>query len=143
MSEVFKWPELNEYDGSNFQLEDIYREYNLDSPLTWLGYHVGENGIDKKQREQILSSFYSGISDVEKSLKDDWKENWGEPKSPVRLKQIVYHIHKQIINKRSLGYSKAVEEWNQDLDYLKHMYYDKDSRMKLKFKFPETDDSSE
>lgn len=137
MSEVFKWPELNEYDGSSLQLEDIYSEYNFDSPLTWLGYHVGENGIDKNQREQILSNFYTGISEVEKNLKDNWKENWGDPKSPERLRQIVYHIHNQIINKRSLGYTEAVYEWIEDLNYLRNKYYSHDRNMKIKFKFPE------
>ncbi|MEP5833047.1 MAG: hypothetical protein ABJ383_03335, partial [Balneola sp.] len=78
-----------------------------------------------------------GISAVEKELKDEWRDNWGNPKSQKRLRQMVYHIHNQIINKRSLGYTEAVNEWIEDLNYLRNKYYSNDRNMKIKFKFPQ------
>lgn len=140
MSRKFKWPELKEISKYKYTAkEDFFSSFNENSPLTALSYHVGENGEREEVRRKILSSLFEGKSGIENQLAKSWEESWGSPNSAIRLEKIVYHIHRQTINKKSLGYQKAVEDWSSDLEYLKKLYYESSNEIKQKFKYPDND----
>ena len=51
---------------------------------------------------------------------------WGDPKSPLRLRKMAYHIAllaKNFKKMPSRGYDDAITDWEDDLKYLYDQYY--------------------
>lgn len=97
------------------------------SPLVSVGYRVGrERGLDEHTRRKILrDSFYGAYDDTDEWYvhSKDYMRRWDRPQSRGRLFQMAHHIHSLIINRRSVPSMKqAVQEWEDDLRWLKRFY---------------------
>jgi hypothetical protein len=97
------------------------------SPLVSVGYRVGrERGLDEHTRREILrDSFYGLYDDTDEWYvhSDVYMKRWDRPQSRGRLFQMAHHIHSLIINRRSVPSMKqAVQEWEDDLRWLKKFY---------------------
>lgn len=94
-----------------------------ESPLARMGYHVGVNkGLPRSKRKKLLTEAYRGeIPEVED---DDYMEEWGRPSNSRRLWRIAHHLAWLIRSRHgnpSMIY--AVDDWRQDLDWLKEEFY--------------------
>ena len=134
-SKSFKWPDFESSfkSGNSYRNDDIYDEFDYKSPLKSIGYTVGKKGANQASRKKLLDEFYRGSSKVEKYT----DSAWGSPRSSERLEKMVYHLYYQVINKRKLGHIDAVNDWQQDLKYLKKEYYN--DQPSISFRFPEID----
>lgn len=106
--------------------------------LKHCGYKVGASGLPESQRRQILDSIFlhslSFIDDI------TYLSEWGEPNTDQRLKKLVESIVAFTRNaKRRNGnsFSKAIQDWEADLAYLKRTYYDE----RYYFQWPRTSGS--
>jgi hypothetical protein len=130
----FPWPLPNISDSVT--LDSQFDGSVDESPLVGVGYRVGKaRGLDQATRRSILqSSFYGEYDDTEEwnVESDEYMKWWGRPKSRRRLHKISHHIHALIIARRSLSSMKrAVEEWQEDLRWLKKFY-----KPYMSFKWP-------
>lgn len=130
----FPWPLPNISDSVtlDFQFDGSVDE----SPLVGVGYRVGKvRGLGQATRRSILqSSFYGEYDDTEEwnVESDEYMKWWGRSKSRRRLHKISHHIHALIIARRSLSSMKrAVDEWQDDLRWLKKFY-----KPYMSFKWP-------
>jgi hypothetical protein len=130
----FPWPLPNISDS--VALEFKHDGSVKESPLVRVGYHVGrENGRSQAVRQKILeNSFYGAYDDSDKWYveSDEYMKRWGRPRSRTRLFQMSHHIHALITARRKLpSMSQAVEEWEDDLRWLKKFY-----KPHMSFKWP-------
>lgn len=121
----FPWPLPNISDSVIlfFDTEGLVDQ----SPLVSVGYRVGrERGLNEPMRREILKdSFYGAYDDTDEWYvhSEDYMKRWDRPKSRGRLFQMAYHIHSLIINRRTVSSNKqAVQEWEDDLRWLKRFY---------------------
>lgn len=130
----FPWPLPNISDS-------VILEFHSDglvdqSPLVSVGYRVGrERGLDQATRREILKdSFYGAFDDSKEWYvhSDEYMERWDRPNSRARLFQMSHHIHALILSRRSVpSMMRAVEEWSDDLKWLKRFY-----KPYMNFKWP-------
>lgn len=94
------------------------------SPLRLMGYRVGVNGLSTRERQAILRKAFQG--QLPKVLSDMYMERWGKPGTAKRLQKIASHItsNTQKIRREGADRSKAEEEWQTDLNWLKVTFYD-------------------
>jgi len=99
------------------------------------GYKVGKNGLSESERWQILDTIF-----LHPSLQIDdaaYLSAWGEPNSAERLQKLAESIAAFTRNakRRSRGnFSKAIQDWETDLAYLKRTYYNN----RFSFQYPRT-----
>ncbi|MEZ4776509.1 MAG: hypothetical protein R3D00_25260 [Bacteroidia bacterium] len=119
--EQFKWPQTNVIKGRK-SLEDVdWYEYGM---LGVLGYHVGKKGLQQKDRWLILETVY--FFDLPKINGETYHVEWGKPKTGKRLKKMANSIAtfaKQAKKNSEKDYSIAINQWEDDLRYLKKTYY--------------------
>ena len=102
-------------------------KYKADRPeigmLSYLGYHVGQEGESLKKRRFILDFIINEELPLVQS--PSYTAEWGDPKTKKRYlktyKVIQFFIDKYT-NYKQQGYEKAIIEWNEDIDYLKKLY---------------------
>lgn len=94
--------------------------------LTLSDYHVGEtNGLPEQRRRRLLN--YIFLEDDLRDVDDPaYKASWGAPKTSDRLKKLADSIATFARNAKNHpnDLSRAIEEWEADLDYLKSTFYD-------------------
>jgi len=92
--------------------------------LSYLGYKVGMQGLPPGQRYKLLSRIFQGplplINDAA------YMREWGEPYSEQRLRKLAYSLYQFIKNARNRpdNMTKAINDWNNDLLYLRKTFYD-------------------
>lgn len=120
----FKWPHTNIYPGKG--LFNPTKELMQIGVLAMMGYHVGRvHGIGDFLRHEILKSAY--ISDIP-FVECDYMKAWSVPKTHWRLKKIAYCLASFAKNAKRksnwYSYSQCIEEWEDDLAWLKRNFYD-------------------
>ncbi|BAU12050.1 hypothetical protein LEP3755_25780 [Leptolyngbya sp. NIES-3755] len=99
------------------------------------GYKVGKDGLPESERREILDKvFLLPLLQIDNSA---YSSEWGEPKSEKRLKKLAESIAAFTRNakRRTTGdFSIAIQDWEDDLEYLKKMHYDN----RFSFQYPLT-----
>lgn len=129
--ESFLWPTTDTPDGDG-TLDGI--EWPQEGLLSFLGYHVGQNGVRADDRRAILDSTYKGSLPNVNSA--EYMASWEAPGSADRLRKLAESLAAFCRNqKRRDPSAVAVREWEADLEYLRHEYYDG----RYSFVWPRTD----
>jgi len=94
-----------------------------ESPLSVLGYHVGQTGVDRSTRHTILARAFDGELPVVGSW--EYMAAWGERRTPERLKKIADNIAAYCRGQRTRANrsEEAIEDWESDLAWLKEKFY--------------------
>ena len=117
--EGWTWPTTTAASGDGFMDADEWPRAGM---LSFLGYHVGVNGLRADDRRKILDSAYAGrlpnVNDAQ------YMQGWGAPASSARLRKIAESIAAFCRNHRRKDPSAlSVTEWESDLDYLHARHY--------------------
>ncbi len=97
--------------------------WRQESPLHVLGYQVGKNGLPKNQRRALLRVAFEGelpnVGDAQ------YMGEWGDPKSPARLKKIANFLSSNCRNQKKKEHrsEKAIEDWEEDLEWMRMTFY--------------------
>lgn len=116
---AFAWPETAASRGRNrLQFDELG-----DGMLSYFGYRVGNNGVSRSARRDILDRVFS--QELPYAFPGDYMDKWGEPESPERLQKMANSLAAFTRNaKRKNGdVDAAVSDWESDLDYLYDTYY--------------------
>ncbi|MEO1376361.1 MAG: hypothetical protein AAFW70_19065 [Cyanobacteria bacterium J06635_10] len=129
----FTWSTTKAKSGSQNLSNDVFKyEQGL---LKHYGYKVGRSGLSQTERWEILDRVFS-----QPSLQMDntaYLNEWGEPKSAKRLRKIADSIAAFTRNakrRNRSSFSKAIQDWETDLAYLKRTYYNN----YFSFQYPRT-----
>jgi hypothetical protein len=130
----FSWSSTSATPGSQDLSSGVFKyEEGL---LKQYGYKVGKNGLPQNERWEILDTiFLCPLSHMSDSV---YMGEWGEPKSAKRLRKLAESIAAFARNakRRNTGsFSKAVQDWETDLEYLKKTYYNTN---RFSFQYPNT-----
>jgi hypothetical protein len=119
----FAYPTTKANPSSQNLSNDVFKyEQGL---LKHYGYKVGKSGLSQTARWRILDRVFSQpLLQIDNAA---YLSEWGEPKSAKRLQKMVDSIaaftrNAKRRNRRS--FSKAIQDWETDLAYLKRSYYD-------------------
>lgn len=131
----FYWPHMKVGIG----LSSIEVELSQEGMLGALGYHAGKSGLSNKERHVKLSNIFrletNQLPEIEnrESMKK-WLDS--SPKTCERLRLIVQTIFLHWKNKKNNKTQwKAVQDYEDDLQWLKKKYYEK---CNYKFNWPDT-----
>jgi len=105
--------------------------------LRYVGYTVGMKGQVRSGRQQILKRVFERELPVVQS--EDYMAEWGSPNTAARLKKIADSIstfYHNAIGKQRANMQRAIENYRDDLDWLKKTYYD--GRFDRYFRWPNT-----
>lgn len=119
--------EIGEYDPAKHggEIAPPPPAFRSNTPLTALHYHVGLSGIDdaEERRELLRSSISCSFKQLPKVGSPDYMRQWGEGKSPQRVRCMAYHLSWNI------GFQGAKEtnelarqHWVEDLKWLTKNY---------------------
>ena len=119
--------EIGEYDPAKHggEIAPPPPAFRSNTPLTALHYHVGLSGIDDAdERRELLRSIIScSFKQLPKVGSPDYMRQWGEGKSPQRVRCMAYHLSWNI------GFQGAKEtnelarqHWLEDLKWLTKNY---------------------
>ena len=119
--------EIGEYDPAKHggEIAPPPPAFRSNTPLTALHYHVGLSGIDDAdERRELLRSIIScSFNQLPKVGSPDYMRQWGEGKSPQRVRCMAYHLSWNI------GFQGAKEtnelarqHWVEDLKWLTKNY---------------------
>lgn len=90
------------------------------------GYRVGKvRGVARSHRRRILN--YIFLRDDLRDVDDpEYAASWGHPKSSGRLQKLAETIaaFARTAKRRATDMSRAISEWEEDLEYLKTTFYD-------------------
>lgn len=129
----FEWPTTTVNPGFQPMSSDVFR--NREGLLSQYGYKVGEEGLSQYERLAILDSiFLNPITGIDNPV---YLSEWGEPQSSARLKKLANSIAAFTRNSRRRNdkdFSQAIQDWEDDLNYLKRRYYDQ----RFSFRWPRT-----
>ncbi len=118
----FRWPSTKAPISAYGYEGDFY--FYKEGVLHFVGYIVGKEGENMPRRQAILNCvFHNRLPNVDSP---EYMKEWGEPKTPHRLKKLADCIAAFTRNaKRNSGgdYSQAIREWETDLQYLYDKYY--------------------
>ena len=119
--ELFSWPSTWGGRGSTPQAI----ERREDSPLSRVGYRVGQTGLMEAERRMLLKHVYM-LPSTDAAFPDAEWEAWGEPQSAERLYRLAILIAGLIraASNRRAPPIRALEHWQSDLSWLKARYYD-------------------
>ena len=117
--------------GENLSNDVFQYEQGL---LKYYGYKVGRSGLSQGERWEILDQVFSqALLQIDNTA---YLNEWGEPKSARRLQKIADSIAAFTRNAKRRNrhsFSKAIQDWETDLAYLKRTYYNNFS-----FQYPRT-----
>ena len=119
----FRWPETEDM-GSHDALDRDHFEYKK-GVLSFLGYHVGRKGLPSDKRRSILDYAYNGR--LPRVNSEEYMEEWDAPRTGPRLHKTancLAALTRNAKKKTGRDMSQAIEEWEEDLAYLKVTYYD-------------------
>jgi hypothetical protein len=102
--------------------------------LSFVGYRVGQSGESRNTCQEILDWVYE-CPNLPKVNSEEYINGWGTEQSPERLKKMANSLAGFINSKKNHhdDFNEALNDWEQDLEYLKKEYYVKES---FKFKWP-------
>ena len=131
-TEPFKWPstkvqKISRIFASTLDIRDS-------GTLARFGYRVGNNGSLEYERHRILDEIF--VAEIRN--RNFTNTNFGAPSSSTRLKRIVKAISfltKNAKRQSSRDFSSAIADWESDLRYLRHKYYD-DNAYRYNFDWP-------
>ncbi len=120
----FVWPETTIIPGDGLGELDNQDKWPDMGLLKYMGYQVGYNGKDKISRTEILTNVFHS-SHLPKVQSRAYMEEWGDAASSQRLHKIANSIASFAKNakKRSKPPELAIEEWEEDLEWLKNNFY--------------------
>jgi len=129
---TFTWPTTDALKGVGDNLSPAWPETGL---LRFMGYTVGDNGINQFRRQKILNTIFEGLLPNVNS--PEYMEEWGIPQTAKRLKKLANSIAAFVRNSKrsSIDMSKAISEWENDLEYLYENFY----QGKFDFQWPKVD----
>jgi hypothetical protein len=89
-----------------------------------------ERGLPAKARQVILQKAFEEESLPRVSLPkkecDEYMSRWGAASTRVRLRRMAFHIAWLIRKQRKIpSFDKAVDDWSQDLEWLRNNLYKK------------------
>lgn len=120
--DYFKWPSTSGGNGDGTLHFDAWNEEGI---LRYLGYRVGSTqGEAAATRRRILDAAFSGELPPVNGF--TYLQSWGPPVSAMRLKRLANEIARFVRHaksKRSADMSSAIDDWEDDLDYLYMTYY--------------------
>lgn len=89
--------------------------------LATLGYHVGVNdGETTIARRRILKHTLERDLPLVDSF--SYTMEWGPPNSTKRYSKLIQFLQSQLANPANSSHGRAILEWNEDLDWVKHNY---------------------
>ncbi len=137
MNRGFEWPTYGAGNGDDFDIDIADGEWHANSPLTSMGYHVGDKGLMDKERKALLRKIFQGRIKFPADFSPAERDEWGSPQSPARLEKMAARLAKNItLHGGRLGYdSLAVKEWKKDLAWLRKQFYG----AKMRFSWPNID----
>lgn len=96
--------------------------------LKGMGYVVGKNGLPQASRRKVLDTVYKKDMETVPGFNPSYLRDWGSPATAKRLEKMANCIatfsrHRKL--RMSGDYSKAIADWESDLEYLKRKYYKK------------------
>lgn len=122
VNQGFPWPQTEaEKGGGELEIAADWLEVGL---LSFIGYKVGQKGLDELERHTILAFIYKEQLPLVNSI--EYMAEWGVPESGHRLKKIAESIAAFIRNtkrKKVKSYQQAIFDWKNDLEYLRQSYY--------------------
>ncbi len=116
----FRWPSTDVFPGTEHLPKPDWPELGI---LKYMGYSVGEYGKPLQCRREILKRVFET---EELPLVESWgyREQWGPARSRTRLSKMAESIASFAkLRKRAVGFDKAIEDWETDLDWLKDTFY--------------------
>lgn len=116
----FPWPTTEALPGNGPLGSESWPQTGM---LSYLGYHVGREGVAVQERRAILDFVYKDrLPNVNNA---DYMISWGTPGTATRLRKLAESLASFCRNqKRKDPYVVSVDEWDSDLDYLKIRHYD-------------------
>lgn len=121
LSRIIKWPTTDAPLGLEQFFPKGWQETGL---LSSSGYIVGKSGATEAGRRLILSNLVE--NDIKlASFKKSYVNSWGKSNSLERLLKIARTIAALCRNAKGSpnDFKKAIEEWENDLDFLKEKYF--------------------
>lgn len=119
----FSWPTTTAKIGAQDLPSNAFK--HEEGMLRHYGYKVGIHGLDESERLKILNSiFLYPLMPMDDS---EYVSEWGEPKTARRLQKLAESIAAFTRNakrRNESSFSKAIQDWEADLAYLKKAYYD-------------------
>ena len=91
-----------------------------ESPLHFLGYQVGLNGLRRSERREFLRDFFE-LEELPICIDEVIARQWGSGHSDTRLRMMISHIRNMAwMFGRNDGdkYRDAIAEWEDDADWL-------------------------
>ena len=137
--DYFVWPETD-IKG----LAKLNGKFSSDEGLlSYSGYHVGKKGAMRSIRREILGGIIKRES-FSNDIASEIVEKWGEAESSTRLRKMAETIAMLARNFKGRedysSYAEAINQWEEDLDWLKTTYYQGkfDGASTRRFDWPET-----
>jgi hypothetical protein len=121
--DYFYWPSTDATPG-NGRIDPP--DWPETGPLRRFGYAVGVSGKPRSTRQTILTRFFE-LKAIPNLASPDEVLEWGDACSAARLKKMAYSIATFCRNakrKRRALMRRAIENWEDDLAWLKKKYYD-------------------
>lgn len=121
---TFRWPSTAINQDSSHALSGTHFNYE-EGLLKYMGYTVGQQGAYRNQRREVLNYVYNGI--LPKVRSQEYMDEWGKPQTAERLQKMANSLASFVRNARrrqNADFRQAIQEWEEDLAYLKEQYYD-------------------
>ncbi len=119
----FEWPSTNAPASKYGFIGDVF--FYKGGLLSYVGYRVGQQGLPRHVRLQILDCVFHNV--LPRVDSPEYMNGWGTPKTAVRLHKLAETLAAFTRNaKRRLKHSnlsKAIADWETDLNYLYRQYY--------------------
>lgn len=135
LDEAFQWPNTEAEPGETALGPTDWPQIGM---MKFLGYSVGVNGETKITRQRILSDLFQKVN-LPKVDSQAYVDEWGAPESGARLRKMAQSIASFCRGARrrdEYALSLAIDEWEEDLAWLKTTYYD--GKFDRQFQWPET-----
>lgn len=135
LDEAFQWPNTEAEPGETALGPTDWPQVGM---LGFLGYSVGQNGELRTTRQRILRDLFYKV-DLPRVENQAYVDEWGAPESGSRLRKMAHSIAAFCRGARrrdEYAMSLAIEEWEEDLAWLKTTYYD--GKYDRQFQWPET-----
>lgn len=121
MHDAFEWPAL--YRKASSRTVVIGEDWNPNSPLTAMGYHVGRDFGNARQRRAILRDIVEGELSFPRGISRATKAEWGDPGSKARLLRIADQFRRNFnLSGKKYTHQKAAGHWEADYKWLRENY---------------------
>jgi hypothetical protein len=121
MHDAFEWPALHRKASSRTVV--IGEDWNPNSPLTAMGYHVGRDFGNARQRRAILRDIVEGELSFPRGTSRATKSEWGDPGSKARLLRIADQFRRNFnLSGKKYTHQQAADHWKADYNWLKENY---------------------